>query len=73
MSLGCHSGCVVVHRMQCADITPDNATGGHWVYAKADFVNTLNGTVKLVRIYIGGKKTLLLNILVFTVNKREEC
>ncbi|XP_046899912.1 uncharacterized protein cusr [Hypomesus transpacificus] len=34
-------------RMQCADITPDNATGGHWVHAKADFVNTLNGTVKL--------------------------
>ncbi|XP_067115969.1 uncharacterized protein cusr [Osmerus mordax] len=34
-------------RMQCADITADNSTDGHRVYAKADFVNTLNGTVKL--------------------------
>ncbi|XP_045546979.1 uncharacterized protein [Salmo salar] len=43
---------LVVHytngsRMRCADVLAENATDGHWVFAKAVFKSTVTGTVKL--------------------------
>lgn len=36
-------------RMRCADVLAENATDGHWVFAKAVFKSTVTGTVTLVR------------------------
>ncbi|CAB1344471.1 unnamed protein product [Coregonus sp. 'balchen'] len=34
-------------QMRCADISAENATDGHWVFAKAVFKSTVTGTVTL--------------------------